>query len=97
MKTYRITSRFRFTLFVVTCIVVLTTIINFGLGFNTAHSQTVENTESVYVMSGDTLWDIAGSYLPEMDRNKAVYKICQINDIKASDLKAGMEILVPVN
>lgn len=96
MKTYRITSRFRFTLFVVTCIVVLTTLINFGLGFNIAHSQIVEKTETVYIMSGDTLWDIAGSYLPEMDRNKAIYKICKMNDIKASDLKAGMEILVPI-
>ena len=96
MKTYRITNRFRFTLFVVICIVVLTTLVNFALGFNIANSQVVEKTETVYIMSGDTLWDIAGTYMPTMDRSKAVYQICQMNEIKASDLKAGMEIIVPI-
>ena len=90
-------NRIKFSICVVLTIVVLTTIINFGLGLNLAHSETVEQYDTVYVMAGDTLWDIANMYMPGIDTGEAVYKICKINDMKASDLMAGTEILVPVS
>ena len=56
MKSYRITNRFRFTVFVVLIIIMITTLLNFALGFNTADSLTKVDYRTVQVSSGDTLW-----------------------------------------
>ena len=40
-KKFRITSRIRFTIFVVLVIVLFTTAVNFALGFNVADSSTI--------------------------------------------------------
>ena len=53
-KSYRISNRFRFTVFVVLTIILLTTVINFALGLNTAASLTVQEYMDVEVKSGDT-------------------------------------------
>ena len=96
-KNYRIKSRFRFTVFVVLTIVLMTTAANFALGLNTAASSTVQEYMDVEVKSGDTLWNIAETYMPDnMDTRKAVYQICSLNDISADELYAGMTIQVPV-
>ena len=51
----------------------------------------------VEIKSGDTLWNIAETYMPDnMDTRKAVYQICSLNDISADELYAGMTIQVPV-
>ncbi len=51
----------------------------------------------VQIVSGDTLWSIAQNYMPsDMDTRKAVYELCQVNDISASELYAGMTIQVPI-
>ena len=62
-KTYRIANRFRFTVFVVLTIIVITTAFNFTLGFNTADSLTIQNYADIEVSYGDTLWSIAGNYI----------------------------------
>ena len=96
-KNYRIKSRFRFTVFVVLTIVLMTTAANFALGLNTAASSTVQEYMDVEIKSGDTLWNIAETYMPDnMDTRKAVYQICSLNDISADALYAGMTIHVPV-
>ena len=96
-KNYRIKSRFRFTVFVVLTIVLMTTAVNFALGLNTAASSTVQEYMDVEIKSGDTLWNIAETYMPDnMDTRKAVYQICSLNDISADELYAGMTIQVPV-
>ena len=96
-KTYRITSRFRFTLFVVLTIILLTTVINFALGLNTAASLTIQEYIDLEIMSGDTLWSIAETYMSDdMDTRAAVYELCNINGISASELYAGMTIQVPI-
>ena len=96
-KNYRIKSRFRFTVFVVLTIVLTTTAANFALGLNTAASSTVQEYMDVEIKSGDTLWNIAETYMPDnMDTRKAVYQICSLNDISADELYAGMTIQVPV-
>ena len=96
-KNYRIKSRFRFTVFVVLTIVLMTTAANFALGLNTAASSTVQEYMDVEIKSGDTLWNIAETYMPDnMDTREAVYQICSLNDISADELYAGMTIQVPV-
>ena len=96
-KNYRIKSRFRFTVFVVLTIVLMTTAVNFELGLNTAASSTVQEYMDVEIKSGDTLWNIAETYMPDnMDTREAVYQICSLNDISADELYAGMTIQVPV-
>ena len=96
-KNYRIKSRFRFTVFVVLTIVLMTTAVNFALGLNTAACSTVQEYMDVEIKSGDTLWNIAETYMPDnMDTREAVYQICSLNDISADELYAGMTIQVPV-
>lgn len=96
-KTYRIKSRTRFTCFVTLTIILITILANFALGFSTASSLTVPQYEEIRIQSGDTLWDIAGRYTDNsQDIRSAIHEICQINDISASELYAGMTIKVPV-
>ena len=96
-KTYRIKSRTRFTCFVTLTIILITILANFALGFSTASSLTVPQYEEIRIQSGDTLWDIAGRYTDNsQDIRSAIHEICQINDISASELYAGMTIKVRI-
>lgn len=96
-KSYRIANRFRFTVFVVLTIIFITTAFNFALGFNTADSLTILQYTDVEVSYGDTLWSIAQTYMPaDMDIREAIYHLCQLNDIRADQLYAGMTIQVPI-
>ena len=95
---YRINNRVRFTLFVVLVILLITTCANFALGLSTADSSTIIEYLEVQVKSGDTLWSIADTYMDDnSDIRRSVYELCQINDINASQLQAGMTLLVPIN
>ena len=95
---YRINNRVRFTLFVVLVILFVTTCANFALGLSTADSATIVEYLEVQVKSGDTLWSIADTYMDDnSDIRRSVYELCQINDINASQLQAGMTIMVPIN
>ena len=96
-KTYRIANRFRFTVFVVLTIVLFTTAVNFALGLNTAASATIQEYMYLEVMPGDTLWSIADTYMSDdMDIRQAVYELCNLNGITASQFYAGMTIQVPI-
>ncbi len=96
-KTYRITSRLRFTLFVAITIILFTMTVNFALGINTADSSTIPEYIELEVSSGDTLWSIADKYMNDDDIRESIYKLSKVNNISASDLKAGMTILIPTN
>ncbi len=97
MTKYRISSRFRFTVFIVLTIILLTTVIHFVLGLNTAASSTIQEYMDLEIMSGDTLWSIAETYMPrDTDIRQAVYQLCSINDITADELVVGMTIQVPI-
>ena len=51
----------------------------------------------VDIMPGDTLWSIAETYMSDTDDiRQAIYELCSINDITASQLYAGMTIQVPI-
>ena len=96
-KRYRISNRFRFTVFVVLTIILLTTAINFALGLNTAASLTIQDYMDVEIKSGDTLWNIAQTYMPDdKDTRKAVYQLCSLNDISSDHLYSVITIQVPI-
>ena len=95
-KKYRITSKFRF----ITSMIIMIGLCVAGFtaltGLNTSVALTKQTYTEVQVSSGDTLWTIANTYKDEStDTRKAVYEICQINDIEASDLHPGMTLAIP--
>ena len=96
-KKYRITSKFRFTMFLVVMILCLMTTIGTLLGLNTVNSASMNQYNQVQVEAGDTIWNIACEYAPDdMDVRKVVHDICDINEIQADQLTAGQKIIVPV-
>lgn len=96
-KKYRITSKFRFTLFVAAVLLCIFTVFSTLTGFNTVSSSSIDQYYQVSVESGDTLWEIASEYGPEnADVRKIVREICSINEITADSLEAGQKIIVPV-
>ena len=97
-KKYRITSKFRF----ITSMIIIIGLCVAGFtaltGLNTSVALTKQTYTEVQVASGDTLWSIASAYKNETtDTRKAVYEICQINEIDASDLHPGMVLSIPEN
>lgn len=95
-KRYRVASKTRFAIFVAISLLLFTSVMNFALGLNTVDSATIEEYTEVQVLSGDTLWSIADKYMDDnQDIRKSVYELCQINQISADQLYAGMTILVP--
>lgn len=96
-KKYRITSKFRFTMFLTIIILCIFTAIGFASGMNTVSSSSMNEYNQVEIQSGDTLWAIASDHGPaDQDVRQTVYDICQLNDISAEQLEAGQKILVPV-
>ena len=95
MRGYRITSRSRFIAFVAITIILFTMIFNFMFTLNTAQSETVEQFIKVGVMSGDTLWSIAETYMPDMDTREAVYIIKQVNGLDTNIITAGSVLEIP--
>ncbi|SCJ80955.1 cell division suppressor protein YneA [uncultured Eubacterium sp.] len=96
-KKYRITSKFRFTTFLVVAILCIFTILGSLTGINTVSSSSMTEYNLVKIESGDTLWDIASEYAPDnMDLRQVVYEICDLNEISADQLEAGQKIIIPV-
>ena len=95
MKGYRITSRTRFIAFVAITIILFTMIFNFIFQLSTAQSESVDNYMKIGVMSGDSLWSIAQTYMPDMDTREAVYMIKQINGLESDCLTVGTVLEIP--
>ena len=97
-KRYRITSKFRFITSLVIMLGLLITGLNCLSGINESTALTKTEYATVEIVFGDTLWDIANTYKSNnTDTRKAIYEICEINNIDASDLTPGMIIKVPEN
>ena len=105
MKSYAntrhtvIKSKGRFAMFVIFIVIMLTGLLTFMINMN-SDVEAVEksNFKTVPVEYGDTIWDIAAENKSEKtDIREAVYAICQENDISASDLQAGMDLVIPVD
>lgn len=96
-KKYRVSSKFRFTVFMTVFIIIAVSAIGMMLGFNTVNSSSKDIYNQVQIEAGDTLWDIAVEYGPEnSDVRKIVREICDLNEITADSLYIGQRIIVPV-
>ena len=95
-KQYKITSTPRFITFLVLCALVLIYATSAFLGISVADGATKELYTMIEIAPGDTLWQIASEYADEdTDIRQFIYKVCQLNDIKAGDIKAGDVIMIP--
>jgi hypothetical protein len=55
-----------------------------------------EDQITVEVSAGDTLWEIADHVKSDdTDIRKAVYEICQANDIQDGSIQSGMILTIP--
>ena len=53
---------------------------------------------TVEVAAGDTVWDIAEQFKSDgKDVRKAVYEICQANDLHDGEIHSGMILTIPEN
>lgn len=97
-RKYRIKSKFRFITFLVVVICLIAGAIGYCTGLN--NSNAIEDSDyiTVEVATGDTLWDIAEEYkADDVEIRDAVYAICELNGIKADQLRPGMKLTVPVS
>jgi len=97
MKRYRVKNKFRFTVFMVTVLLLMSALFSYVTGMADVEGEPVEKFETIQIYSGDTMWTIAENYKPEkMDIRDYVNMICRENDLKAGDLVEGQIIKVPV-
>jgi len=98
-RKYRIKSKFRFITFIV--IILGLAIGTFGyISGNHVATALVNPKEqiTVEVTAGDTLWEIADHVKSDdTDIRKAVYEICQANDIQDGCIQSGMILTIPEN
>lgn len=95
-KKYVIKSAFRFTIFVsILCILTIATA-SAILGFSNVKGMAEQQYTQIQVKPGDTLWNLAGEYMPNTDIRKSVDIISEINDTSASELYAGQMLKIPV-
>lgn len=95
-RRIRIKSKSRFLIFLLICMFILTGVFNTMTGaYDAIASDSPQSYISVNVSSGDTLWDIAETYMPQdMDTREAVYIIKKVNNI-SSTVRDGQTILIP--
>ena len=96
-KKYRIKSPFRFIMFVVIVLGLAAGAFGYITGFDvsTALEQPKELI-TVEVTAGDTVWDIADQFKSDgKDIRKAVYEICQANDLHDGEITSGMILTIP--
>ncbi|MDR1778513.1 MAG: LysM peptidoglycan-binding domain-containing protein [Clostridiales Family XIII bacterium] len=101
-KRYRIKSKVRFSIFVITVLTIgiLIGAFVFGWAFNrTLEASGAEETRyaTVTVISGDTLWDIATAYAPAgTDVRSYIREICRTNDLDSQSVYEGQTLQVPI-
>ncbi|MDO4176699.1 MAG: LysM peptidoglycan-binding domain-containing protein [Bacillota bacterium] len=96
-KKYRIKSPFRFITFLVIVAGLIIGAFGYVTGFDVSTALAKPSDQiTVEVVPGDTLWDIAYQYKSsDKDVRKAVYEICQANDIEDGHIEAGMILEIP--
>ena len=95
MKRYRITSKVRFTIFIIAVVFVIMTLLGAAMPGPAANAAKV-TYRTVEVDYGDTLWAIAKKHAPEGSSiRKFIYEIRDVNGLETSEIYAGQTILVP--
>ena len=98
-KKYRIKSKFRFIMFVVVVLGIAVGTFGYITGSDVSIAQVQpEDPITVEVTAGDTVWDIAKHFTSNgTDIRKAVYKICEANDLQDAQIHSGMILTIPEN
>ena len=101
-KRYRIKSNFRFITFLVIVMGIAIGAFGFITGSNEAIALDIPKDSvtpiTIEVTAGDTVWDIAEHFKSDdTDTRKAVYEICQANDIPDGSIQSGMILTIPEN
>lgn len=98
-KKYRIKSKFRFITFIVILLCLFAGILGHVTGFDISTALAKDAVQAqIEVVSGDTLWNIAGHYKSEdKDIREAIYEICIANDITDGNINEGMVLSIPEN
>lgn len=60
-----------------------------------AVSQTQNANNIIYVVQGDTLWEIALDYAQNSDPRLYIYEIKKLNRLEGDKIIAGQELLLP--
>jgi len=98
-KKYRIKSKFRFIMFVVIVLGLAAGTFGYVTGndVSTALEQPGDQI-TVEVTAGDTVWDIAKHFAGnDTDIRKAVYDICEANNLQDAQIHSGMTLTIPEN
>lgn len=98
-KRYKVISKVRFYLFLVTILVICSIFIMSVFSKGKVHSSAYDTKYyEVEVVEGDTLWNIALDYLPEKtDIRKLIYDIKKLNEIPSGYIYPGDVIKVPIH
>ena len=96
-KKYRVESKTRFILFIISMILIIFGMVSFVLRPEYVSGSTEQIYETVIVKTGDTLWDIASKYVDaKTDIRMFIYDISVLNEIQNGQLIPGQEILIPM-
>ena len=101
-RKYRIKSNFRFITFLVIVMGIAIGAFGFITGSNEAIALDIPKDPvtpiTIEVTAGDTVWDIAEHFKSDdTDTRKAVYEICQANNIPDGSIQSGMILTIPEN
>lgn len=66
------------------------------IGIAVINDKEIEQTESIYVSHGETLWSLADDYRGKMAKQDWIKQVKVLNDLETTNLQAGSTIVVPV-
>ncbi len=97
-KKYYIESKLRFTIFILTMILII--VMSISAMFHNVYADGKGNVTNTYyavtVESGDTLWSIALRYSDgKTDIRKLIYEISSLNNLETSEISIGQQLLIP--
>lgn len=102
MRSRRVAVRNQRIMFVFVLFIVISIIMSFVL-FGSIKAQAAPTElsykyyTSIQVKKGDTLWNIANTYMTEeyVNVNEYMEEICSINHIDASEIHSGQYLTIP--
>lgn len=97
-RKYKIVDRAKFIRFVSVLVFLFLITIIFFQNINRVYGSLYEEPYiEVKVDKGDTLWDIAGKYMPEKyDIRKMVFEIKEVNNMNNANIYPGDLIKIPI-
>lgn len=97
-KRYKIISKTRFFLFIITVSAITTMLIMSILSINEVYgSNHSGDYKEIEIINGDTLWMLALDYMPEeYDVRKMLYEIKMLNNMETSNVYPGDIIKIPI-